>query len=186
MKHTLSLIVGVLLLACLLPAQTAVSYPVVGPQWYTPTAFVPATSTSVTTATSLVNFLYLANTSGSSVTVTVTDASTACSGGACSFWPTISIAANTVYTASMSGLVAVGGVKWSASTGSAVVGYMTGNYTGSTIADALPRSQPWPWSWPGSRDLPWDLPSLRLPPAPPVPSTTSAMLVFPPSGKAGF
>jgi len=127
-------------------AQTAQPTPAVGPSWYTPLGYVPASSTAVTPSTSMVNFLYLANTSASPVTVTLTDSSTACSGSPCPFWPAVTIAGCTggagvgctVYTASLGGLVATGGVKWSASTGNAVVGFMTGTYPGNLIGEEWP------------------------------------------------
>lgn len=117
--------------------QTATSYPVLGSTWYSPVGFVPASSTAVVNTTVLVNTLYLANASGSSVTVTLVDQSTACSSGPCSFWPSVSIAANQVYTASLAGMVVVGGIKWSASSGSTVVGYLAGQYPANLTAQLV-------------------------------------------------
>ena len=128
------------------PGQTAVPYPMIGQPWYQPLGYVPASSTAVTTSTAIVNLLYLANTSASPVTVTLTDNSTACGGSPCPFWPAVTIAGCTggagvgctVYIASLGGLVAAGGVKWSASTGNAVVGFMSGTYPTNLIGEDWP------------------------------------------------
>jgi hypothetical protein len=127
-------IFSILLAAEIGIAQTPNAYPIVGQQWYQK-GFIPASSTAVAGATVLVNFGYFANTSGSAVTVTLTDQSTDCGASTCQFWPVISIAANTVYTVSFGGFPAVGGLKWTASTGSVVVGYLTGTYTLNLTAE---------------------------------------------------
>jgi len=114
--------------------QTATPYPVIGSTWYSPVGYVPASSTAVVNATVLLNVGYFANTTGSAVTVTLVDQSTACSSGPCTFWPAVSLAANQVYTVSFGGIVAVGGVKWSASGGTAVVGYLSGQYPANLTA----------------------------------------------------
>ena len=122
------------IMACTLSAQTAQPYPQVGQRWFQPLGFVPGTSTAMTTLDSQLAQLHLANTTGSTVTVTITDNSTACGGSVCQLWPAITIAANTVYENNFGGLIATGGVKWSATTASAVVGWMSGNYTQTIIA----------------------------------------------------
>jgi len=87
-------LVAALSLLAALPAvgQTAVPYPMIGQPWQQPLGYVPPSSSAVTTSTAMVNFLYLANTSGSAVTVTLTDNSTACGGSACPFWPAVTMA----------------------------------------------------------------------------------------------
>ena len=88
-------------------------------------AYVPSVSTAVTTSTVYLYSLHLANTTGSAVTVIVADRSTNCGGTVCQLWPTVSIAANTVYTADLGGIPANSGFTWIASTGSAVVGWVS-------------------------------------------------------------
>ena len=134
-----TLLFAVLLSGVPLFAQTAVAPPTPGLPWEQLFGFVPASSTAVTTSDSLLSQLYLANITGSAVTVSITDISTACSSGPCSLWPAVTIAANTVYIVSFTREHAVGGIKWSASTGSAVVGYMSGTYTQAQIASAKPE-----------------------------------------------
>lgn len=127
-----------LALSLVLSAQTATAPPAIGQPWQQAIGFVPNTSTAVTTSNSFLQFLYLANATSSTVTVTLTDNSTACSSGACTIWPTVSIAANSVYVASLGGMYVTGGVKWSAGTATAVVGYMLGNYTANLVTEVWP------------------------------------------------
>ena len=108
-------------------AQTAV--PNRGQQWYTPLAYVPGTATNVVTATTFLDTAFLANTSGSSVTVTFLDKTTACGGAACQFWPAVTMAANSTYVVQFNGIVETSGVQWSCSSSSAVVGQIRGAYT---------------------------------------------------------
>lgn len=100
-----------------------------GQDWYQADAYIPDSATDVITDTVFVDTIYLANTSGGSVTVTIKDRSTACGGSACQWWPTVTIAANTVYTAQTGGKISTSGVNWVASTASAVVGHLKGSYT---------------------------------------------------------
>ena len=125
---------GVLsLLPLRLASQTAIPYPLnFSTQWQSLTGFLPNSSTAVTTADSYIDYLHLANITGSPVTVTITENSTNCSSGVCQWWPTISIPANTVYIQAMGGVYSPGGVKWSASNASAVVGWIRGKYAVST------------------------------------------------------
>lgn len=110
-------------------AQSAIAYPFnFTTQWQTTTGFVPNSATSVTTQDSYVDYIHLANISNGTVTVTVTDASTNCSAGVCQWWPVISIPANTVYTQSLGGIFSPKGVKWTASSANAVVGWIKGKY----------------------------------------------------------
>jgi hypothetical protein len=78
--------------------------------------------------------VWLNNTSGGAVTVTISEAGgTLCGGSPCPIWSAVSIPANSIAAFTFGGLQATG-VTWSASSGSAVVGWMWGNYTTSTIA----------------------------------------------------
>ena len=115
------------LLASMALAQTAV--PNRGQGWYTPLAYVPGTATNVVTATTFLDTAFLANTSGSSVTVTFLDKTTACGGAACHFWPAVTMAANSTYVVQFNGIVVTSGVQWSCSSSSAVVGQIRGAYT---------------------------------------------------------
>lgn len=99
-------------------------------------AYVPTASTAICGAPSgvvcgndlAVNAMVFSNTSASPVTVTVTDNSTLCNSGPCTIFPTVNIAANTTYTVPLYGILAKGGVKWSASSVNAVSGFMIGSY----------------------------------------------------------
>ena len=133
----------VMLFASAARAQTAVPYPMPGQPWHQPQVFVPSVTTAVTTSDSLLGHLHLANTSGSTVTITMTDGSTACGGGVCQFWPAITIAANTVYENDFGGMLCTGGVKWSAGTGSAVEGWIKGTYVQSAVAALSPPELDW-------------------------------------------
>jgi hypothetical protein len=108
-------------------AQTAV--PQRGSEWYTPMAYVPNTATNIVTATTFLDFAFLANTSASSVTCTFVDKTTACGGTACQVWPAVTMAANATYLIQFDGLIVTSGVQWSCSSASAVVGQMRGAYT---------------------------------------------------------
>lgn len=106
--------------------------------WYVGTIIVPNSSTAVAIpvyvptgaapATVFIDQINLANTTGSSVTVTVVDNSTNCGGGACTIVPTVPIAANTLYTIALRGAPATGGIKWSASAANAIHGNIRGRY----------------------------------------------------------
>jgi hypothetical protein len=109
MKHLIQVLVACSILSA---AETSVGY-------------VPSTTTTVTTSTAYLYKLHLSNESGSAVTITITDRSTNCGGAGCKIWGTISIAANTVYTVDMAGVPASSGFTWAASTGSAVVGWIS-------------------------------------------------------------
>ena len=87
--------------------------------------YVPSTQTDVVTRTVRLNKLYLANVTGGAVTVLIKDRATNCNNANCQLWPTISIAANTVYTAEFGGLPAASGVSWQASAANSVVGYIS-------------------------------------------------------------
>ena len=87
--------------------------------------FIPSTPTVLVNRTASVTAIWLANTTGSAVTVTFRDQSTNCNSGACNWWPTISVAANTVYAVEVPGISSEGGIVWSASTANAVIGQLT-------------------------------------------------------------
>ncbi len=120
--------------------QTATNYPTVGELWHQPQVFVPASSTPITTSDSLLTHFHLANTSAGSISVTFTDNSTNCGGSPCQFWPAISLAANTVQEVDfgVGGILCTGGIKWSASSGSAVVGWAKGSYVRTQLAMSNP------------------------------------------------
>ncbi len=126
-------ILAILMLATgIASAQTA--YPALGGAKNYSLAFVPGSSGTAVGTTVLLNNVQFSNTSGSSVSVTLADASTACGGSTCSFWPAITIAANTVYTAYFNGRVCPNGITWSATSASAVVGYLDYAYPGQAVA----------------------------------------------------
>jgi hypothetical protein len=139
----MKLIASLFILAALAAAQTAVVPPLVGQKWEQPYGFVPGSSTAITNVDVWMQQIYLANTTAGSVTVSFVDQSTACSAGACTVWPAVTMAANSVYIAVMNVHV-VGGLKWSASSGSAVTGYVSGAYTITLVAQVRPaRHQNW-------------------------------------------
>lgn len=134
--------IAILLCGAAARAQTAVAYPVVGVAWHQPQVFVPNTPTAITTQDSLAGHLHLANVTGSTVLVTITDNSTNCNGSACQPWPTIPIAGNTVYDTDFGGMLFTGGIKWSANTQNAVDGYLRGNYTIGILSQNLSLPSP--------------------------------------------
>ena len=87
--------------------------------------YVPNSTTTVTTDTVRLYNLHLANTTAGAVTVIIKDRSTNCNSAACELWPTVSIAADTVYTTNLQGLAANSGFTWEASSANAVVGWIT-------------------------------------------------------------
>lgn len=89
-------------------------------------SFVPATFTDVFTDTTQMIKVMLSNTSASPVTCSLKNKGTGCGGAACTFWPAISLPANTIQAIDMSGIQAMGGVQWSCSTGNVVVGAILG------------------------------------------------------------
>jgi len=93
-----------------------------------PDGYAPNATTTLTASTIYLDSAHLANTTGSAVTCAFLDKTTNCNGSACQFWPTISIAANTVYEVSFGGIV-VSGVTWSCSTSNAVVAQLKGALT---------------------------------------------------------
>lgn len=70
----------------------------------------------------------LSSVSASPVTVTFTDGSTNCNGGACQTLPTITLQPNQKVTITYSGEPAVGGLYWSASVANAVHGWVKGSF----------------------------------------------------------
>lgn len=96
--------------------------------WFYGMTVLPASPAVIYTGTTLLTKALLANTTANPVTVTITDNSTEASGSPCQIVPAISIAANSVQIVDLGGVVANGGVQWSASSGSAVHGYLKGGY----------------------------------------------------------
>jgi hypothetical protein len=122
------LLIALLAVVCA-SAQTLTSpAPPRGNTWYTPMGYAPNATTTLTASTIYLDSAHLANTTGSAVTCAFLDKTTNCNGSACQFWPTISIAANTVYEVSFGGIV-VSGVTWSCSTSNAVVAQLKGALT---------------------------------------------------------
>ena len=89
-------------------------------------AFVPNSATSVTATTTCVLSMLFNNTTSSAVTVTISDASTNCSAGVCQSLSALSIPANSQLLQPMYGQVFTSGIKWQASSASAVVGGIVG------------------------------------------------------------
>lgn len=89
---------------------------------------VPTSTTTVVSTSVRIYGLNFSNTTAGSVTCTLTDLSTDCSGAGCVIWPTVSIAANTKYSANLGGEPARNGFSWScSSTGiHAWVNYLSG------------------------------------------------------------
>jgi hypothetical protein len=92
--------------------------------------FVPATNTDIIVVAPPLGYLIkritLSNTSAAQVTCNVRDRSTNCGGAACQFWPNIQLDANTLQMMDFDSMTAIGGLSWSCSTGSVVVGSIQG------------------------------------------------------------
>lgn len=129
------------LVACIgLSAQSPSGYFPVNPyiSWYYGTAVVPNAATAVAVPktpngaappkTVFVEMVILANISASPVTVTITDGSTNCNAGPCTLFPPATIQSNQVYTISLNGAPANGGIIWTASAANAVHGSVRGRY----------------------------------------------------------
>ena len=84
---------------------------------------VPTSETAVITTSVRIGQLHLTNTTAGALTVIIKDRSTNCGGSACEIWPTVSIAANTVYVAELH-VPAASGFTWQAS-GSGVQGWIS-------------------------------------------------------------
>ena len=127
---------ALLVLALSVSAQNTPALP---QNWETSVAGVPSTvvvpnsSTRVVAISSAayvrVNQVNFTNITGGAITVTFTDGSTNCNGGACNLLPTttpLSIASGTTYTINLNGQPAVGGVFWSASAANSIHGWARG------------------------------------------------------------
>lgn len=79
---------------------------------------VPNSATVVSSTTVRLYQLNCSNNTGGSATLIILDRSTNCAGSGCPVWPTVSLAANSKYTANMSGEPAEGGFTWQASAAS--------------------------------------------------------------------
>ena len=117
-----------LILVATLSFGAAIPYPQFSQEWQTQTGYIPNSATVITATDSYVDRVVLSNITAGSVTITITDTSTNCGGSVCQIWPTVTIAANTVYVADMGGIYAPGGVKWQCSAATSVVGWMKGKY----------------------------------------------------------
>lgn len=97
------------------------------PAWAADTtpSYIPNSATAVTTSTVRIYTLYLANNTAGALTVTILDRSTNCNSAGCPLWPTVSIAANSVYTAQLSGVPATTGFTWQASAANSVMGWIS-------------------------------------------------------------
>jgi len=84
--------------------------------------FIPNSTTVIVAKDVKIGKIVLSNTTAGALTVTISDRSTSCNGGACQIWPAISIAANTVYTADLGGTFMQSGISWSASAANSVIG----------------------------------------------------------------
>ena len=117
-----------LLLCFFLPLLVAQDGTKVGRPWQYGMTALPSSPTQITTNSTSVDYLYLANTSGSSVTVTIVDGSTNCNGAACKVFPSVTIAANTVYAVPCYGVYATNGISWSANTANVIHAWIAGRY----------------------------------------------------------
>jgi hypothetical protein len=107
----------------------AIAYPrMSSAEWQVLTGYVPNSATDVTTSDSYVGRLHLSNKTAGALTCTLLDKSTNCGGAACHPWEAITIAANSVYAADLGGLYFPGGIQWSCSAASSVIGWMRGTY----------------------------------------------------------
>ncbi len=89
-----------------------------------PLAYIPNSTTAVVSTSANLYTLWLSNTTGGAVTVTIADRGTGCNGSPCQIWPVISIAANTVYVTPMYGIPALNGFTWTASSANSVMGWI--------------------------------------------------------------
>ena len=104
----------------------AFSNPPRTPVLYGP-VFMPLAATDVWTATTHLDFILLANTTGGAVTVTIKDKSTNCNGGACTIFPATSIPANSTWIPEMrGGIPMIGGVNVQASSANAITTFIRG------------------------------------------------------------
>lgn len=91
--------------------------------------YVPATDTTVTTASAQLSFMHLNNKSNASSDCVVKDRSTNCGGAACPLWGPATLGASgsagSVVSWDFHGTPAPSGFTWSCSTSSAVVGTIT-------------------------------------------------------------
>ena len=84
--------------------------------------YMPASTTDVWTSTTHIDSIFLHNTSGGAVTVTIADKSTDCNSGVCNLLTTTSIAAGQTWTMSMPGGIRLrSGVTVAASAANSIV-----------------------------------------------------------------
>lgn len=88
---------------------------------------LPSASTSLTATTTCVAYIILNNTTGSAVTVTVQDQTTACNSAPCQVLSAFSIPANSNLMLTMQGSKFASGIKWNAGSANAIVADVLGN-----------------------------------------------------------
>lgn len=90
-------------------------------------AYLPTSSTAVTSTTTCVTVLILANTASSAQTVTVTDGSTNCNSAACPILSSFSLPAYSNLLLPLYGAKFTSGIKWYTGTANTVMGDIVGN-----------------------------------------------------------
>jgi hypothetical protein len=96
---------------------------------FTAKGVIPVSPATLATATVYVDAIVLVNNSASNVTVRIRDRSTDCSNGPCQLVSDdLVIMAGSTYPIPLYGVAATGGITWSASDGTAIVGRITGRY----------------------------------------------------------
>jgi hypothetical protein len=132
----MKLICALLLVVTVLTVGASAQYPY---HFSTPPAgpyilyrgFAPNSSTDVTTATSYVDQIWVANVTGTSATIRVSDKSTLCNNGVCNWVPSVTIAANTAYAlVTGGGLVYQGGINIQSDTANAIAIQIRGRRAG--------------------------------------------------------
>ena len=95
--------------------------------WYVPLQPVATTAAQKISRSAFLDYAHFANTSASTITITLMDLGTNCSGSPCSFWPAITVLPNQVFTVNLNGLNSQGGLTWVASA-AGVNGWLRGRY----------------------------------------------------------
>ena len=102
-------------------------YPVAPPNaWQYGMTVVPITPVQIFPSTTTLTKMYVANTTASAVTLTVTDRSAENSGSPCQIYPSVSVPANSVQVVDFGGVTANYGVIWFASTANALHAWLRG------------------------------------------------------------
>jgi hypothetical protein len=90
-------------------------------------AYLPTTSTAVTTTSTCIALLALTNTSSSAQTITVTDGSANCNSAACPVLSSFSLPGNSNLLLPLYGMKFTSGIKWNTGTANTVMGDVIGN-----------------------------------------------------------